>query len=92
MSMFFDGFLVITLIVFYIGILIWCAISWTDNLEHKILLSVVCVFAYSFLFGAIVSYEMENPCIQYETQMHYDAVTKTTRPMKVCIERGEWAE
>lgn len=36
--------------------------------------------------------EARHPCVEYELQMTYNAATKTRRPMRVCIERGEWVE
>ena len=34
----------------------------------------------------------KGPCVQYETQMHYNAATKTMMPARVCVLRGEWVE
>ena len=92
MSMFIDGLAIVAAICFYIGVTCWCVLTWEDGLKHRFLSTLICVVMNSFLLGAIVKSEKQNPCIQYETQMHYDATTKTTRPMKVCIERGEWVE
>jgi glucan phosphoethanolaminetransferase (alkaline phosphatase superfamily) len=56
------------------------------------------VFAGAFLLlialliTAMVEYERQNPCVKYEVETRYDAATKTVRPMKVCVERGEWVE
>jgi hypothetical protein len=56
------------------------------------------VFAGAFLLlialmiTATVEYERQNPCVKYEVETRYDAATKTARPMKVCVERGEWTE
>ena len=36
--------------------------------------------------------EARHPCVEYELQMTYNAATKTMRPLRVCIERGEWVE
>ena len=36
--------------------------------------------------------EARHPCVEYKLQMTYNAATKTMRPMRVCIERGEWVE
>ena len=32
----------------------------------------------------------KGPCVQYETQMHFNPATKTMMPAKVCVNRGEW--
>lgn len=34
----------------------------------------------------------ENPCVKYETRMHYNPATKTMMPLRICSERGEWVE
>jgi len=34
----------------------------------------------------------KGPCHQYETQMMYNAATKTMMPSRVCVLRGEWME
>lgn len=34
----------------------------------------------------------KGPCHQYETQMMYNAATKTMMPSRVCVLRGEWVE
>ena len=36
--------------------------------------------------------EEKGPCAQYETQLYYNAATKTMMPAKVCVLRGEWVE
>ena len=47
-----------------------------------------------FAFISYVVDESNNigPCVKYETQMYYNAATKTMMPARVCIERGEWVE
>ena len=34
----------------------------------------------------------KGPCVQYETQLYYNAATKTMMPANVCVLRGEWIE
>lgn len=50
-----------------------------------------------FILIAPMIYAAQNdaekgPCVQYETQMHYNAATKSMMPAKVCVLRGEWTE
>ena len=40
----------------------------------------------------VIKENERGPCVQYETQMHYNAATKTTMPARVCVLRGEWVE
>lgn len=57
---------------------------------------VVSIFYWSVLaagVGLVVQSEEEKgPCVQYETQLHFNAATKTMMPARVCILRGEWIE
>lgn len=34
----------------------------------------------------------KGPCIEWQTQMMYNAATKTMMPAKFCVQRGEWEE
>ena len=34
----------------------------------------------------------KGPCHKYETQMMYNAATKTVMPYRVCVLRGEWVK
>lgn len=54
--------------------------------------AIVFVGGFGYLFQAMVDPNKKGPCAQYETQMHYNAATKTMRPARVCVLRGEWVE
>lgn len=41
---------------------------------------------------ASISQEEKGPCLHYETQMHWNAGTKTMMPARVCVSRGEWVK
>lgn len=34
--------------------------------------------------------EQKGPCVSYETQIHWNAATKTMMPARICVQRGEW--
>lgn len=55
---------------------------------------VSCFILVVILFWVILlndkSLKEKGPCAQYETQMHFNAATKTMMPAKVCVLRGEW--
>lgn len=53
-------------------------------------MGVVAVWMLAFALNAMVEYEQENPCVEYESRLTYNAATKTMMPMRVCVERGEW--
>lgn len=54
------------------------------------------VLAYlSLTIGVPVGMVLEvgkSPCHKYETQLMYNAATKTMMPSRVCVLRGEWVE
>jgi fluoride ion exporter CrcB/FEX len=91
-DVFLDGVIVVLMVGFYGGVTLWCFEAWMDNLKSKFWATFICIVMNSFVLGSIIAYEEENPCAKYETQMHYNAATKTAMPMKVCIERGEWVQ
>lgn len=53
---------------------------------------ILCVVTFAFLCYAVVESNNKGPCVKYETQMHYNAATKTMMPARVCVLRGEWVE
>ena len=53
---------------------------------------IVAFFLTAGLLTLMTKYEEDNPCVRYETQMRYDPALKMVRPMKTCVERGEWVE
>lgn len=46
----------------------------------------------AFLAYTIDKADKKGPCVSYETQMHYNAATKTMMPARVCTLRGEWVK
>ncbi|HRN97604.1 MAG TPA: hypothetical protein PLZ58_04120 [Candidatus Saccharibacteria bacterium] len=50
------------------------------------------IITIAFLCYAVVESNNKGPCVKYETQMHYNAATKTMMPARVCVLRGEWVE
>ena len=76
-------------------IVVWlCAIFYIlDKAVDKqsISLGVLCLFMVIAPMVFLISKEQEKgPCVAYETQLHYNAATKTMMPAKVCVNRGEW--
>lgn len=50
------------------------------------------IVTFAFLCYAVVESSSKGPCVKHETQMHYNAATKTMMPARVCVQRGEWVE
>ena len=53
-------------------------------------LGAAAVVLLALALNAMVEYEQENPCVEYESRLTYNAATKTMMPMRVCVLRGEW--
>jgi hypothetical protein len=55
-------------------------------------LGAIWVLGLAWGISLAAEQETNNPCVEYEARMTYNAATKTTMPLRVCIERGEWVE
>lgn len=44
------------------------------------------------LEGQWMEESKRGPCIEWQTQMMYNAATKTMMPAKFCVQRGEWED
>ena len=86
------GFMVVTLIIIWVGLFLWCFLAWIGECGGRIISTALCVIVNSVLVGGLIEHEQKNPCVQYEERMSYNAATKTMMPMRVCVERGEWVE
>jgi hypothetical protein len=47
---------------------------------------------FAWLVQTMVDGSASGPCLNWETQMHYNAATKTMMPARVCTSRGEWVD
>jgi hypothetical protein len=52
-------------------------------------LGAVGVLMLAWVLSLAADREARDPCVEYELRMTYNAATKTTMPLRVCIERGE---
>jgi hypothetical protein len=55
-------------------------------------LGAVGVLGLAWGISLALDQEANNPCVEYEARMTYNAATKTMMPLRVCIERGEWVK
>ena len=88
------GFVISFFVISYIFIMCY---MFYRHLEHdSIVCALISFFMLVFLFGAIIQGSIKEnergPCVKYETQMHFNAATKTTMPARVCVLRGEWVD
>ena len=47
---------------------------------------------FAWFLQMLLNESVSGPCLNWETQMHYNAATKTMMPAKVCTSRGEWVD
>lgn len=92
-----EGFIIAAILVGWIAVLIVVGILAAERDGMSAL--GLWLFVFCWLvggFGVIIQTHIEEgksgPCVAYETQMHYNAATKTMMPAKVCVLRGEWVE
>lgn len=87
----FEAFLITLIIVGWsvvLSILLWYAY------DNKIALVGVGLWCAIAVFFAVYMGMKESnaPCIEWQTQMMYNAATKMMQPAKFCVQRGEWEE
>lgn len=84
--------LLATIIVAWCALAMWLLIWVVDNPEpkHLIIGAAFVIATLTVIFNATGSSNSKGPCVSYETQMYYNAATKTMMPARVCVLRGEW--
>lgn len=88
----FEAFLITLIIVGWFavtGFLLWYAY---DNKIAMVGFVFWCGLGVFFLIYAGMEESKRGPCIEWQTQMVYNAATKTMMPAKFCVQRGEWEE
>ena len=65
--------------------------SWKDGIWR---VAAGVEFALLVLLIWLISYGTNNspPCAKYETQMMYNAATKTMMPAQFCVQEGTWVK
>lgn len=91
-----EGFIVATVFVGYLAILCFVVFYGLDNDWNgwavTAFATVWLTLGFGFLFGMMIEEEASGPCLAYETQMYYNAGTKTMIPARVCVNRAEWVQ
>ena len=87
------AFMYAAVIVSVLVFLIWLIAKTMDG---SIQAMVGAIILTTGILGVVlhISYKEseKGPCHQYETQMIYNAATKTMMPYRVCVLRGEWVK
>lgn len=80
--------------------LIWLMIFFMEKAflcESLLNVWSISAFAVTSFFLGLIMYassedEANGPCIQYETQMYWNAGAKTMMPARSCTMRAEWVK
>lgn len=80
---------IVVVSVFFIWLMAKIMVGSVQAMVGAIILSIV-------ILGVLINISLKEnekgPCHQYETQMMYNAATKTMMPSRVCVLRGEWVK
>lgn len=79
----------------YVGIIfVICTLFFDAESMKEFLLGcllTIGLLTFTFWFADSISKD-SPPCAQYETQMMYNAATKTIMPARFCAVEGEWVK
>lgn len=90
-----EALLISGVVVFWLAAVLavtWFSLEWFDGLGAFVGLALAGLIFVTPIIYLSRAADAEGPCVQYETQMHYNAATKTMMPARVCVLRGEWIE
>ena len=87
------AFMYAAVIVSVLVFLIWLIAKTMDGSIQAMLGAIVLT---TVILGVVLHISFKEsekgPCHKYETQMMYNAATKTVMPYRVCVLRGEWVK
>ena len=87
------GFVYAAVIVSVLVFLVWLIAKTMDGSMQAM---VGVILLTTVILGVVLSISFKEsekgPCHKYETQMMYNAATKTVMPYRVCVLRGEWVK
>lgn len=87
------GFGIAALIVAAFGLLVWLIDKASDGSKEAATGAIILIVVIlGVVLNASIKEDEKGPCHLYETQMMYNAATKTMMPSRVCVLRGEWVE
>ena len=89
----FEAFLITLIVVGYF--VVFCFLLTRSLYDNKAAMAGFvfwCAMAVFFLICAGMEESKRGPCIEWQTQMMYNAATKMMQPAKFCVQRGEWEE
>lgn len=86
------GFIISAIVVAVLFILSWL-IGRVIMYGDRVAIAAVCFIIFiiiGLVINSAINAEVKGPCHKYETQLMYNAATKTMMPSRVCVLRGEW--
>ena len=87
------GFAYAAVIVAVLVLFIWLMLKvMNGSIQAMIGTVVLMVVILGGMINIPLKENKKGPCHQYETQMMYNAATKTVMPYRVCVLRGEWVK
>ena len=89
----FEAFLITLIVVGYFVVFFFLLTqSLYDNKIAMVGFVFGCGLGVFFLLYSGMEESKRGPCVEWQTQIMYNAATKTMMPAKFCVQRGEWEE
>ena len=90
----FEAFLITLIVVvgYFVVFFFLLMQSLYDNKIAMVGFVFWCGLGVFFLLYAGMEESKQGPCVEWQTQIMYNAATKTMMPAKFCVQRGEWEE
>ena len=89
----FEAFLITLIVVGYFVVFFFLlSQSLYDNKIAMVGFVCWCGLGVFFLLYAGMEESKQGPCVEWQTQIMYNAATKMMQPAKFCVQRGEWEE
>ena len=89
----FEAFLITLIVVGYFVVFFFLlSQSLYDNKIAMVGFVLWCGLVVFFLLYSGMEESKRGQCVEWQTQMMYNAATKTMMTAKFCVQRGEWEE
>ena len=92
MSVFIAVVVVLAALILAGFLLMRAADSYSLFSSWSILAFLWLAICLSVIAQAAIDEEERGPCLSYETQMYWNAGTKSMMPARICVQRAEWVK
>lgn len=87
------GFVYAVVIVSVLVLFIWLMVKvMNGSVQAMVGTIALMIVVLGGMINVSLKQNEKGPCHKYETQMMYNAATKTMMPSRVCVLRGEWVK